>query len=382
MLKKTVIITALVGTLTIFLSSGCLPITALTGTGNSNPKPDTVIEAWDVIFDNYVQKEDIDPEALRQGAIEGMLEALGDPYSAYLDEDAYQLSLSNMEGTFNGIGASVTMEGDQFIIVSTFPDSPAEAAGIRENDEILAIDGTSTAGLSLVEAVLLVRGPRGTTVDLLVLHEDESEPIEIEVVRDEIEVISVQSETIGDIAYIRITHFSARTDDELLSNVDDVIEEDTHGIVLDLRHNLGGMLSSVIDVVSRFLDEGIVLKIIDSEGNETTRPVVDQEVTVDLPMVVLVDGFSASGSEVLAGALQDYDRAVIAGSQTYGKGSVNTLRRLSDGSGIYLTFARWYTPDGRLIEGKGITPDYQLDEEILEGEEAIQWAVDFLESNS
>jgi carboxyl-terminal processing protease len=310
-----------------------------------------------------------------------MLEALGDPYSAYLDEDAYRLSLSNMEGTFNGIGASVTVEEDRLLSVSVFPDSPAEDAGIRENDEILEIDGTSTTGLTLVEAVLLVRGPQGTTVELLVLHEGAGEPVGIEVVRAEIEVISVEPEMIGDTAYIRITHFSGRTDDELLSAMNDFTGEDATGIVLDLRRNLGGTLNSVVNVVSRFLDEGIVLKIIDSEGNETTRPVVEQDVTTDLPMVVLVDSFSASGSEVLAGALQDYDRAVIAGSQTYGKGSVNTLRRLSDGSGIYLTFARWYTPNGRLIEGQGITPDISLEEGVLEGDEAVQWAIDYLESS-
>jgi len=163
--------------------------------------------------------------------------------------------------------------------------------------------------------------------------------------------------------------------------LNDLIAKDARGIVLDLRRNLGGVLTPVVEVASRFIDEGIVLKIVDSDGNETTRSVVEQEVTTDLPMVVLVDSYSASGSEVLAGALQDYGRAVIAGSQTYGKGSVNTLRRLSDGSGIYLTFARWYTPNGRLIEGQGITPDYELGEEILEGEGAIQWAVDYLNTN-
>jgi len=381
MIKRMIFATALLGSLILLLSSGCIPVTVITGPGNASPDPDTINEAWDIIFDNYVEKDEIDAQALREGAIEGMLEALDDPYSAYLDEDTYELSISGMEGTFNGIGATVTMGDDYLLIVSTFPGSPAERAGLRENDEILEIDGKSTSGLTLVEAVLLVRGPRGTTVNLLVLHEDESEPFEIEVERDEIEVISVQSEMEGDIACIEITHFSERTDDELLDALNDLIAKDARGIVLDLRRNLGGVLTPVVEVASRFIDEGIVLKIVDSDGNETTRSVVEQEVTTDLPMVVLVDSYSASGSEVLAGALQDYGRAVIAGSQTYGKGSVNTLRRLSDGSGIYLTFARWYTPNGRLIEGQGITPDYELGEEILEGEGAIQWAVDYLNTN-
>ncbi len=201
--------------------------------------------------------------------------------------------------------------------------------------------------------------------------------MEIEVVRDEIEVASVHFRMIGDIAYIKITDFSARTDDELLSALNSLIQENARGIILDLRRNLGGTLTSVVDITSRFLTEGTVVSVVDSQGSRTTRPVVHQEVTTDLPMVVLVDDYSASGSEVLAGALQDYSRATIAGSQTFGKGSVNILRPLTDGSGLYITFARWFTPHGRLIEGQGIVPDYQLE---MEGEEAIQWAVDYLKS--
>jgi carboxyl-terminal processing protease len=377
MTKRTIVIALLLASLVLSLAPGCSPITALTGPDNAGPGLGTVSEAWDIIFEDYVEKDSLDAEALRQGAIKGMVEALDDPYTAYLDAETYQLSLSGLEGRFDGIGAAVTRRDDKIIIVEPFPDSPAEKAGIRANDEVLEIDGNSVSEMSLVEAVLLVRGPRGTPVKLLVLHDGETEPVEIEVVRDEIEIASVHFRMIEDIAYIKITDFSARTDDELLSALNSLIQENASGIILDLRRNLGGTLTSVVDVASRFLTEGIVVSVVDSQGSRTTRPVVHQEVTTDLPLVVLVDDYSASGSEVLAGALQDYSRATIAGSQTFGKGSVNILRRLSDGSGLYITFARWFTPHGRLIEGQGIVPDYQLE---MEGEEAIQWAVDYLKS--
>ena len=377
MVKRTIVIALLLAGLVLTLASGCSPITALTGPDNAGQGLGAVSEAWDIIFEDYVEKDSLDTEALRQGAIKGMVEALDDPYTAYLDAETYQLSLSGLEGRFDGIGATVTRRDDRIIIVEPFPNSPAEKAGIRANDAVLEIDGNSVSEMSLVEAVLLVRGPRGTVVSLLVLHDGDTEPVEIEVVRDEIEVASVHFRMIGDIAYIKITDFSARTDDELLSALNSLIQENARGIILDLRRNLGGTLTSVVDVASRFLTEGTVVDVVDSQGSRTTRPVVHQEVTTDLPMVVLVDDYSASGSEVLAGALQDYSRATIAGSQTFGKGSVNILRPLTDGSGLYITFARWFTPHGRLIEGQGIVPDYQLE---MEGEEAIQWAVDYLKS--
>ena len=377
MLKKRIItITLIAASLLVSLLPGCITVTGITG---DEEGPEAIEEAWDIIFDNYVTKDNLDAKALREGAIEGMMEALDDPYSAYLDPDTYELSMSNLEGSFEGIGAAVTMEEGSLIIVSPFSGSPAERAGIRENDEVLEINGKSVSDMSLVEAVLLVRGPRGTTVNLTVLHEGDTGPVEIEVVRDEIEVSSVDYRMVGDIAYVRIIDFSSRTDDEILSALNSIAQENARGLIIDLRRNLGGMLNAVVDITSRFIDEGVVLKIVDGDGNSSTREVVDQDVRTDLPVVILVDEYSASGSEVLAGALQDYDRAVVAGSQTFGKGSVNTLRKLSDGSGIYITFARWYTPDGRLIEGQGITPDYELD---LEGEEAIQWAVDYLHNEA
>jgi len=368
------------------LACGCLPGLGIlfpdtepaTNTPTPSPAqiPDTVGEAWDIIFRDYVEKDSLDADELGRGAIKGMVEALDDPYSAYLDPEMYQLSLSDFAGTFEGIGAHVAARDEQIVIVAPIPDSPADRAGIRAGDIILEIDGKPTLEMSLAEAVLLVRGPEGTPVRLLILHEGETEAVEIEIVRAEIELSSVSFEMRDDIAYISITHFSARTDVELSPVLESVASGAAAGIILDLRSNPGGILPAVVDVASHFLTEGTVIDVVDNQGEHTTMSVEHNRITTNLPLVVLVDEFSASGSEVLAGALQDHGRATIAGRTTFGKGSVNMLRQLSDGSGIYITTARWLTPDGRLIEGKGIDPDYELE---LEGEAAIQWAIDYLQ---
>lgn len=336
---------------------------------------DSIAEAWDIIVNDYVGKDGIDTSALSQAAIKGMLEALDDPYSAYLDAETYQLSLSDLEGKFEGIGAYVAVQDEQIIIIAPIADSPAAKAGIKAGDIILEIDGRPASEMSLVEAVLYIRGPKGLPVRLLILHQGETEPEEIEIVRAEIEVSSVYFEMKGDIAYINITYFSERTDEELSPVLQSIIQEAATGIILDLRSNPGGLLHTVVDVASRFLTEGVVVDVVDNQGRHTTSTVKPKGVTTDLPLVVLVDSYSASGSEVLAGALQDYKRATIAGTTTYGKGSVNILRQLKDGSGLYITTARWLTPNGRPIEGEGIDPDYKLE---LEGEDAIQWAIDYL----
>ena len=339
---------------------------------------EVVKQAWNIIFDDYVDRDQLDSNALSQGAIEGMIEALDDPYSSYLDAETHQLGLSSLEGEIEGIGAQVAIRDEQLTIIAPIADSPAAKAGIRAGDVVLEIDGSPTAEMSLAEAVLNIRGPKGTSVSLLIRHQNEAEPEEIEIVRAKIELPSVRFEMREDIAYINITYFSGRTNEELLPVLENLVEEEARGIILDLRSNPGGILKIVIDVVSRFLSEGVVVNVVDNQGKRTALEVKPSEVTTGLPMVVLVDSFSASGSEVLAGALQDYGRATIAGSQTFGKGSVNILRQLKDGSGLYLTTARWLTPDGRPIEGKGIKPDHELK---LEGEEAIQWAIDYLKSH-
>ena len=350
----------------------------LTSVVNKSPSSLEVVEqAWDIIFREYVDNDQLDSDVLVGGAVEGMVAALDDPYSAYLDAEAYQLSLQSMAGQFEGIGAYVNVEDDQVVIVAPMEGSPAEAAGIRAGDIILEVDGQPTEEMSLTELVLRVQGPEGTTVSLLVLHEGETEPELIEVVRAVIEVASVSFEMKDEIAYIAVSDFTERTAEELVPVMAEV-EQQAAGIILDLRGNLGGPLDALLDVASFFLEGGQeMLDIVDNQGNHEVYYVSGGQEASDLPMVVLVDGYSASASEGLAGALQDYGRATIAGTVTLGKGSANTLYSLDDGSGMYVTVARWLTPQGRMIEGEGIYPDYELD---LESVDAVQWAIDYLGS--
>jgi len=347
---------------------------------NADLGREVVTEAWDIIFQDYVERDNLDASALSEAAIRSMVETLDDPYTSYLDAENYQLALTSLEGKFEGIGAYIGVSDDQQIIIAPIADSPAAKAGIRAGDIILEIDDRSTSEMSLAETVLSIRGASGTSVRLLILHRGEINPEEIEIVRAEIELPSVYFEMREDIGYINISYFSDRTGEELSPAIQSINQEAATGIILDLRSNSGGLLGSVVDVASYFLTEGIVVQAVDNQGNYTHWTVAPTGVATDLPLVVLVDSYSASGSEVLIGALQDYARATIAGTTTYGKGSINILRQLGDGSGLYITTAYWLTPNGRLIEGEGIEPDPGCELE-LEGEDAIQWALDYLRSN-
>jgi carboxyl-terminal processing protease len=302
--------------------------------------------------------------------------ALNDPYSAYLDAQTYGIFQSDIQGKFEGIGAQVSMNKDNRpIIVAPLENSPAAKAGLKTGDIILSVDNRTTEGMSLVQTVLLVRGPAGTTVTLTILHEGDTTPVEVEIVRAQITSSSVSSQMKGDIIYIRINEFTQTTNNELNNVLQSVDLKNSKGIILDLRSNPGGLVQTVVDVAGHFINQGVIITLVDNKGNRTSDSVHPNGVFTDLPIVVLVDQFSASGSEVLTGALRDYKRATIAGVKTFGKGSYDTDIPLSDGSDIYLTVGRWLTPNGQLIEGKGIEPDYTL---TITGDAEIQWAIDFL----
>ncbi len=338
----------------------------------------SIEEAWNNINVYYVENNDIDYELLSQYAIEGMLEYLDDNHSVYMDPEAYEKDAEDSAGSYSGIGITASLIEEQFVVVSVYEGSPASQAGLLEGDIILAVDGVTTEGMSFAELIVRVRGEEGTSVNLQILHSDASQTKDISVMRAKIDIPSVYSEMIGEIAYITIDRFSEDTDEEFSGILKDVLDDGAAGIVLDLRNNLGGMLSTLLNVTSCFYSEGNILTVKENDDTIKKYDANRQSVTTDLPLVVLVNRYSASASEALAGALQDHDRALIAGTTTYGKGSVNIMFELPNGGGLYLTTARWYTPDGNLIEGIGITPDFITD---LAGDELVQWAVDYLNGN-
>ena len=339
-----------------------------------------VDQAWNAIVQNYVEPAKINSDNLSRGAVKGIMDALNDPYSAYLDPETYKLFQSYLQGKFEGIGAEVALNSDaKPVIIAPLDQSPAAKAGIKTGDIILAVNGKPTDGMSLVEVVLNVRGPAGTSVTLTILHEGDTVPVDIEIVRTQIESPSVNWEMKGDIAYIRIFQFGERTNDEFNSALQSIDLKNTAGIILDLRSNPGGLVPAVVDVASHFIKEGVVLTLVNNKGERTSESVHPNGVFTDLPMVVLVDQYSASGSEVLTGALRDHKRATIAGTKTFGKGSYDIDIPLQDGSDIYLTVGRWLTPDGQLIEGQGIEPDYVLD---ITGDAEVQWAIDYLKQGT
>ncbi len=353
------------------------------GASEVPPEFETLWETWQFLQEDYVNKEALDPKSLTQGAIKGLLEALGDPYTVYVDPETYELYWSEFEGSFEGIGAFVAMQDGELVVISPIAGSPAERQGIRAGDRILEIDGDATSEMTLTEAVLKIRGPEGTKVTLLILHQGETEPVEIEVTREEIPLDSVYLEMLpGNIAYIEIIHFSERTDQELSSILSDALSSGAMDIVLDLRGNPGGLLNTVVDVADEFLDGGTILYQADDQGEVMKEwKASSGGLATDVPLAVLVDGGSASASEILAGALQDHGRAPLIGTTTYGKGSVQLIDELSDGSALYVTTARWLTPDGHLIEGVGLTPDFEVEiteEDVAQGidpqlERAIQY---------
>ena len=326
------------------------------------PEFDRLAEVWKLLQEEHIDGGSLDAEALSAGSIRGLLQALDDPYASFLNAEQYQVESQDFKGFFEGIGAHVSMRDGQLVIIAPMQGSPAEKAGIRPGDEILAINGGSTAQITLLEAVSKIRGKKGTSVDLLVLHLNQPEPLTITVIRGVIPLDSVRLTMLADgVGHLRIFSFGDKTNEELEKALKEFKDAEGAGLVLDLRNNPGGLLRSVVDVAGQFLDDGLVLYEVNAQGERRDWDAESGGDGRDIPLVVLVNQFSASASEVLSGALMDHDRAEVIGVTTFGKGSVNTLRPLSDGSGVYFTIGRWYTPLGTLIEGEGITPDIIVD---------------------
>lgn len=319
-------------------------------------------EAWNIIDQEFYDRKALDAQKRTYGAITGMVEALGDPHTSFASPAQSSVNEGDLKGSFDGIGVTVEMLDRMVVVVAPLPDTPGEKAGIRAGDIIMAVNDEKLDGLSLTEAVSRIRGPRGTEVRLTIFRQGMREPMQISVMRDEIKVASVKVETMADdIAYVRITSFTEATTRNLTDGLRSVMETNPKGIILDLRNDPGGLLEVSLDVTSVFQKTGTLLYEEDKDGKRTSFAARRMPVQMDQPMVVLVNRGSASASEIVAGALKDTGRAKLIGQRTFGKGSVQTIQELSDGSTLRVTIAHFFTPSGADINQVGIQPDVTVD---------------------
>jgi carboxyl-terminal processing protease len=296
-------------------------------------------------------------DSITSNAVRGMLESLGDPYAAYYDKTAYAQLQEDSSGQFGGIGVTFGLKNNKPTIARVLPGTPAEKVGVKADDVIAAVDGASTAKLTVDQISEKIRGPKGTTVSIGLERAGTKGLITVKIVRDLISVPNVESRMIGtDVGYIRMWSFNELSAADTRKAITDLGAKGAKGYILDLRENPGGLLSSAVDVASLFVSDGVIVRV-DARGAPEDVQNATGNVATDKPLVVLVDDNSASASEIVSGALQDYKRAVIVGIKTYGKGSVQTLVPLGDGSAVKLTTAHYLTPKKRVINKKGVTPD-------------------------
>jgi len=323
-------------------------------------------ETLSLVKKNYV--EEVDEKDLVYGAIKGMLNSL-DPHSSFMPPEIFTEMQIDTRGEFGGLGIQIGIKNRILTIIAPIEDTPAHKAGVEAGDKIVKINDESTKDISLHDAVSKLRGPKGTSVTITILREGLDEPKDITIVRDIIKLKSVKSRVIDDqIGYVKLTQFQEKTAADLKKALKDLSKKDINSMILDLRNNPGGLLKGAVDVTSQFLPAGnLVVYIKGRSGDKTEFNTNNGNDYFDFPMIVLVNGGSASASEIVAGALQDWEKAVILGTQTFGKGSVQTVMPLSDGSAVRLTTARYYTPKGRSIQTTGITPDIVVKLEAKEG---------------
>jgi carboxyl-terminal processing protease len=342
-------------------------------------------QAWNVVNDKYYGEKDTKKRL--DGAIYGMVAALDDPYTLYFEPSENELFQSDLEGSFGGIGAELTMKNGLITVVAALEGTPADLAGVKGQDIILEIDGAKTDDLNFNEAILKIRGEKGTQVELTIARAGAEEPLKIKITRDTIVVKSVKTATIGDgdIAYIKINQFGQDTVSSLQAALETAVADKKKGAVIDLRNNPGGYLDGAVRAIGMVIpDKPVAVLERFKDGTENPHKAENDAVAPTLPLVVVVNGGSASASEIFAGAMRDYKRATVIGTKTFGKGSVQDLVALDNGGSVKVTIAKWFTPLGTGIDGKGIEPDQVVelpkDAPLSQTDEQITKAIQIIRS--
>lgn len=394
LIKRKKIITLISVFLVVFIISGFLFYN--TGANGKNNEEELFsslepfFETLNLVKSEYIEK-DLDINKIVQGAIKGMLKALDDPYTRYMDPQALKREQEDMFlGYFGGLGVIISVKDDQIIIISPIEDTPAYKAGIKAGDKIMEIDGKSTEGMGLDDAVNILRGEKGTEVTIGIKRENVEEILKFNIIRDIIEVKAVKEKRMGkenNIGYIRITTFNVNTKPEL----EEVLggfnkDSNIQGIILDLRNNPGGLLDSAIEVASEFIKEGPIVHIKDREGVKVTIQSKGNQYP-EWPLIVLVNVGSASASEIVSGAIQDSKRGKLLGEKTFGKGVVQQVFNLNDGSGVVITTSEYFTPNERSINHIGIEPEILIEaaedsEEDIQLNKAMELLVDEIKNKS
>ena len=333
----------------------------ITNTSLGQPKEIDFSIFWDAckaISEKYVGE--YSTENMIYGAIQGMVDSLGDPYSVFLKPGENQMFLDDLSGKIEGIGAELSLKEGQLIVIAPLDDSPAQKAGLKAQDKILKINDEDTVEFSLDKAVSKIRGPSGTTVKLLIDRQGFSSPQEFNIKRETIIIKSVEWEQKDNVGIIKISQFGDDTSELAEEAAKDLAKRNLTGVILDLRNNPGGYLDASIDVASLFMDGGVVVKEVDRSGKEEILEATLEGKLIKEKIVILINGGSASASEIVAGALKDNRQAILIGEKTFGKGSVQELENLAKGSALKLTVARWLTPSGKTIDEEGISPDIEV----------------------
>lgn len=317
-------------------------------------------DALDIIDRKYVDK--VDHKKLIQGAIKGMLNEL-DPHSSYMDKDVYNSFKDEIKGEFGGLGITIGVRDKVLTVIAPIEDTPAYRAGIKAGDKIIKIDGKSTANITIEDAVNKLRGEPGTSVTITILRSGDDRPFDLKIVREIIKVKTVKFQKKDNIGYIRLTQFNESASSEIMSALEKLKSQNIQGLILDLRNNPGGLLDEAVNVSSIFIQAGKTVVFTKEREEKNTVYLKSRNMPVsdyDIPLIVLINGGSASASEIVSGAIQDHKRGLIVGTTSFGKASVQSTFNMDDGSAIKLTIARYYTPSGKSIQGVGITPDLEI----------------------